>query len=437
VNHHLCLAPLVLSVLAVTAAAQENRGDLTIAVSRDPIRLTSGSLGMCRAGAVQVTLLSTVAPLDGLTSVCTSPWSRRLLYGGQDGQLAPVRGFCDVYELTADTGVLRSQRTLTTAAIDEGFLVALCVVGNYVYVMGQQHIRRVPLAGGAAELVYSYGAGESAFGMTTDGRWLYAALGARAIYRLPTFGAPSPTLFTNMPGALFEITMALALGANDQLLVLTTEAFTSARLHELDRSTGALLRSLTLPLVSGRSLAVDPASGDIFIGGGTAAGLGQVLVVHNWSVLTPTLPAVASPPALALRRSWPLQRRGAACAAGNGVEPRIRGVGVPSSGNAGYAVGVDTRANAGAVLASGIATVNPVPFDLGPRGAPGCFIGLGAVTGTSFRTTDAQGSAAVPIPTPTASSLLGVIAEFQWLVLDPTANALGAATSQVGAAVVD
>ncbi len=69
-----------------------------------------------------------------------------------------------------------------------------------------------------------------------------------------------------------------------------------------------------------------------------------------------------------------------------------------------------------------------LPFDLGPFGAPGCFLwteGLGFFP----RPVGPQGTASMTLPVPKAPVLVGVRLSATWWNLDPKANSLGVATS--------
>jgi hypothetical protein len=72
--------------------------------------------------------------------------------------------------------------------------------------------------------------------------------------------------------------------------------------------------------------------------------------------------------------------------------------------------------------------VIPLPVDLGGIGAPNCqiHVDLLAVAGAA---TDAAGISRMPLTLPTQAGLVGQTFFVQWLVLDPSANALGLVTS--------
>lgn len=110
------------------------------------------------------------------------------------------------------------------------------------------------------------------------------------------------------------------------------------------------------------------------------------------------------------------------------ADPSVPAVGAP------FAVAIDRApSNAPAFAAFGfqdqrLGGVIPLPVDLGGLGAPNCLvhIDLLAVAGA---TTDASGAARMPVTLPTQAGLVGQTFFTQWLVLDPTANALGLVTS--------
>ncbi len=69
-----------------------------------------------------------------------------------------------------------------------------------------------------------------------------------------------------------------------------------------------------------------------------------------------------------------------------------------------------------------------LPFDLGPLGAPGCFLWTEALNFLP-RTVGSQGTASMVLGVPNAPVLAGARLSAGWLNLDAKANALGAATS--------
>ena len=83
---------------------------------------------------------------------------------------------------------------------------------------------------------------------------------------------------------------------------------------------------------------------------------------------------------------------------------------------------------------AGIAGPLPLPFDLGPLGAPGCSIQIAplvveprALTGLPGSTE--RGLATAGVELPIAAPLVGRHIATQWFVFDPSANALGLTTS--------
>ncbi len=74
---------------------------------------------------------------------------------------------------------------------------------------------------------------------------------------------------------------------------------------------------------------------------------------------------------------------------------------------------------------------NPLPFNLGPLGAPLCGLQCAFVQAIPA-TVDAQGKAQMQMTLPPTRSLAGQVFCNQWLVLDPAANAMGIAVSGRG-----
>ena len=132
---------------------------------------------------------------------------------------------------------------------------------------------------------------------------------------------------------------------------------------------------------------------------------------------------------------------GKGCGGNLPAAPVIGYSGQPKLGNAAFAWTVSqASANKPALLVMGISKrylfVAPVlPLDLGPVGAPGCF--LLAEARTQFNTaTDSTGRASVPLPIPGAPALVGTVFYGQWGITDPVANKLGLAVSNGGAAKI-
>ncbi len=69
-----------------------------------------------------------------------------------------------------------------------------------------------------------------------------------------------------------------------------------------------------------------------------------------------------------------------------------------------------------------------LPFDLGPMGAPGCFLWTSVLT-FFVRPVGPKGGASLPLGVPGSSALIGARLTAQWLNLDSRANTLGLTTS--------
>jgi hypothetical protein len=74
----------------------------------------------------------------------------------------------------------------------------------------------------------------------------------------------------------------------------------------------------------------------------------------------------------------------------------------------------------------------PLPFDLAPLGAPGCFVRASPIS-TVATLTGPAGEAAITLAVPPAAWLFGYEFFDQWIVADPAANALGFTVSNGGA----
>ena len=93
------------------------------------------------------------------------------------------------------------------------------------------------------------------------------------------------------------------------------------------------------------------------------------------------------------------------------------------------------RANASAFLLHGLSDRSwsgvPLPFHLGPAGAPGCWLWC---SGEIIRAaaTNAAGATSIGLAVPNDRSLIGGVFFNDWLIHDPTANALQFVTSGGG-----
>jgi hypothetical protein len=130
---------------------------------------------------------------------------------------------------------------------------------------------------------------------------------------------------------------------------------------------------------------------------------------------------------------------GNGCAGSNRLRPVLGWNGLPNLG-ASLQVTLDRGiAGSGAILTTGFSntlmgTVN-LPYDLAPRGAPGCLV-LSAIESTSFVTIDAAGRASSNFAIPSNVNLQGLPFYNQWFVLDQAANVLGLTASNGGAGTV-
>jgi hypothetical protein len=103
---------------------------------------------------------------------------------------------------------------------------------------------------------------------------------------------------------------------------------------------------------------------------------------------------------------------------GCGSQLQAGSLGLPWLGNLGFRLAMfDAPANAAATVLFGLNRANT---PLGPLGFAGCTLLTDAVLGDLGVGVDAQGTASTPVALPAgASSLLGVRATSQWIVLDP------------------
>lgn len=121
--------------------------------------------------------------------------------------------------------------------------------------------------------------------------------------------------------------------------------------------------------------------------------------------------------------------------------PAIGHVGLPKIGNRAFGWTLSGASAAKpAVFVMGLSKreifgVPLLPIDLGPSGAPGCFLRVEPrIVFGAF--TDGAGRATLALPIPNASVLIGAVFYGQWGIADPAANALGVAVSDGGAAKI-
>lgn len=133
------------------------------------------------------------------------------------------------------------------------------------------------------------------------------------------------------------------------------------------------------------------------------------------------------------------QRFGVACTGSAGLPSLDAAVGtLPWAGYSFSSVLQNVPATAPCVGLIGVSRQSwqafSLPIDLSVVGAPGCsaFVSVEAV----FQLANVGGSATWPLPIPWAAALLGARFYQQALVLDPSANALGATVSNAAEAVI-
>lgn len=100
----------------------------------------------------------------------------------------------------------------------------------------------------------------------------------------------------------------------------------------------------------------------------------------------------------------------------------------------------EAPANAAAFLLAGASSASwvgvPLPWNLGPIGAPGCrlLVSIESILGT---VTDPMGRGLLPLGIPNAPALQGLSVHFQWLLVDSPANPAGLITSGGLEAILD
>ncbi len=420
--------------------AQQLPGDVMLAMPAATLSL-GGAAGVSvldrNAGSVQL-LTNQPAAMRDVSTVVASPWQSQLAYAATDGlSNATNPGACYIVEVSAAQGQLVSATLRGSSALQEDFISAMAVVGTDLVYQGQHSLGRMDLATGAVSPIYSYAQGEGAFGMTTDGRYVYAGLNPRQVVRIDLIDPSQRTPLITLPSTVFDVLMAMAMLPDGSLLVARGNPLTSASLLQIDTQSGLIVQSHVLPVTGVRAMAVDPLTGEILVSGISSAG-GVLLSLASVSAQPQTLATFGGEASIALRRSWPLHVHGPLCPASNGSESRIGANVPPRIGESGYAVDVATLPGSLAVLVQGLRPQGLVEvlWPLQALGAPACALGLNPFA-TLLAVTNSAGSASVGAPIPGDPALRGLALDSQWLVLDPPNNALGITTSQVGTSVVE
>lgn len=251
--------------------------------------------------------------------------------------------------------------------------------------------------------------------------------------QLAAVGAPGPVF--DARGALDE--------ARQRTVLLGRFANGAVQTWEWDGVIWTLVDASSHPApATGYQTAFDPGLGRVVsYDGNLRSWNGTVWQPETWSGAAPTAQALVADTRrgglLALGSSAPsvvttlthqpatAQRTGASCAIG--AAPELLALGAPALADAGFALDLGT-------LAPGSPCV--VWFGVGGPGAIGsCAIVTGPTLGIVFATTDAGGTARVPLPIPDDRSLLGLALLAQGAVFDPARSPIGILTFSAGLAL--
>ncbi|MFO1032151.1 MAG: serine hydrolase [Planctomycetota bacterium] len=122
---------------------------------------------------------------------------------------------------------------------------------------------------------------------------------------------------------------------------------------------------------------------------------------------------------------------GAGCAGSNGT-PVHTATGTPTIGSTAVYKLVNAPASAMCVIGFGFDNVdwegNPLPYNLAPEGAPGCFLRIDPSV-TANIVANSSGAVNVPFTFPNSTSLIGLQLWSQFLAVDPPVNAWGVTIS--------
>lgn len=433
------LASVLAASLPLALVAQDQPGQaLAGGMATTSAPFVSGGLFLVDANAHTVAPLGNVPPvLQQIGSLCADPFVRGRWYAGTFGPDGAGTGNVDLVEFRASGGNVTSWRVVNAQPLAEDHVLGLAVVGTDLVFLGRQSLSRVDLATGQRTVIRTTGLDAAVTAMTCDGRYAYLATNVRSVQRIDLNGGEAPQLFHYAQVGFVDLIQAMTVDtAGDLWLAVVDSPFgvATSSLRRLRRTDGQLESYLPLPFVGPRSLAFDHRTGDLVVAGGVGFNNSGVVVVHGGVVQGVPFGGLPNPlPALALDQGQPLHRHGPACAASTG-EAWIGAVGLPTLGEAGYAVMLrGSVPSALHVLAFGL---HPGPrLDLAPLGAPGCEFRVASAVEFPV-VTDGNGDLQVPMPVPDWSVLQGLAFDLQFGVLDPTANAFGIALSQAGVAVL-
>jgi hypothetical protein len=433
-------ALVTLGVLLSAPAAQAQEAPTQIVVGA--LRTATAPGGLFQLGTGTTTTFQAILgsismeqnpaslALDGIdpTTVYVGTYGRRT-----NGDPGP----CHVVALRIAKGKVLSIRRLNAKPMSEDYISAVVPIGDQVFYLGRRTIGSVPKTGGPVRQLLELRDWMEPRGMSSDGRFLYAAVGPWDIVRVDL---ARPTVFGQLaqvrsyPG---EEIQNLAIGNAGNVFVVTADVTRKARLLLIDHVTGTLLRQMRLPLVGARAVAQDPDTDTIYVvGGKDTSGSTSAVTIDHWRVSKgPTGYIPNALPSLILMKPRNIFRRGVACTDVDGNFAAIGSSGRASTQRSGFGITLDAKPNRPAVLLVGIEQPSVTAVDLTFLGAPGCFLGVRPFL-RRFTTTDAKGQALEAFPRPATLSKDSVVLNAQWVVDARGVNALGMMTSATARIVV-
>lgn len=437
------LPALALVALTATATSQALQTDYLVAGPPNAKTDVGGGIFAVDAAKGTSTLLQNLpADLRRASCVISDPRNALGWFAGTSGPVKGLPGPVHIYYFTAVAGRVVNTRKLNTENLTTDTIIRTLVLAGDDLVFGSDlRVGTIPVAGGKTTTLFAYRRTSNNFGaMASDGRYLYTN-----IYDNSGYSAGGGTIWRHdlqdltKRVSLFQVDQfptnirGLAVDADGKLLVVDKGNFASPKLRQFDLRTNAKLQDIALPWMSlsggMMSVAADPIADTVVVTGQGVTGFSDskhyALTLTKWSAGTAFGGVDHDLSSVASRRTPGLVRRGFECDSKSSPALMSLASSRPNVGNTSYSVDLSGPANTVAVLLIGAGgAFNPVVLaptkcELGVNP----ILALGAVIPNS-------GRLAVPLPIP--SNAQGFFIDSQWAVFEPSTNALGLVTKQVG-----
>lgn len=319
-------------------------------------------------------------------------------------------------------------------------------IGDEVLFLTSIQLSMVSKNGGTPRVLRKF---DSTTGMATDfacdGRNLYVHMQpTRAILADHVSWShledPANTLLIYTSPSLTYLVSSLILGLNSHPLLVESEAFSGVtNLKQLDVQ-GKVVSTVKLPFTYGGAGArMDHANSTILVAGRrydttNRRVVTEFVAVRNGKIVKTGFGTSAERfQKIDVRRHSPLHRFGHACVSRRSQQRLlINGSGLPTPGNAGYALTLAGPSNQSALMLLGLHGGMARPIPLAFMGAGSCVLGVAALIQIGVRV-PATGMITLKAPIPAGTQPINL--DVQWLVTDPGANQAGFLSSQVGSIV--